>query len=113
MVRQLLERGYRVRGTVRSLSKSGQYEFLSSLPGAAERLELVEAELLVPGSYDAAATGCDVMIHTASPYKVNAKNPQRDLVDPAVNGTLNVLRSAKAAGVRRVVLTSSLAAISA
>ena len=56
--------------------------------------------------------GCDVVIHTASPYVINVKDPQRDLVDPAVKGTLNVLRAAKAAGVRRVVLTSSMAAIS-
>jgi dihydroflavonol-4-reductase len=71
----------------------------------------VTAELLTEGSYDAAVAGCEVVIHTASPYIVNVKNPQRDLVDPAVTGTLNVLRSAKAAVVRRVVLTSSMAAI--
>jgi dihydroflavonol-4-reductase len=112
VIRELLERGYRVRGTVRGLSTPGKYDFLTSLPGAADRLALVSAELLVEGSYDSAVAGCDAVIHTASPYVINVKDPQRDLVDPAVKGTLNVLRSAKAAGVRRVVLTSSMAAIS-
>jgi len=112
VTRELLERGYRVRGTVRSLSTPGKYGFLTSLPGAADRLELVSAELLAEGSYDSAVAGCELVIHTASPYVMNVKDPQRDLIDPAVNGTLNVLGSAKAAGVRRVVLTSSMAAIS-
>src|SRR5580765_4206043 len=112
IVRELLERGYRVRGTVRSLRQPGKYTFLTQLPGAADRLELVEADLLAPGSYDAAVAGCDVVMHTASPYLIDVKDPQRDLVDPAVKGTLNVLTSAKAAGVGRVVLTSSMSAIS-
>ena len=112
IVGELLERGYSVRGTVRSLRQPGKYSFLTQLPGAADRLQLVEADLLTPGSYDAAVTGCDVVMHTASPYFIDVKDPQRDLVDPAVNGTLNVLASAKKAGVRRVILTSSMSAIS-
>ncbi|MEO8074856.1 MAG: NAD-dependent epimerase/dehydratase family protein [Acidobacteriota bacterium] len=111
IVRELLERGYRVRGTVRNAVQAGKYGFLTSLPGAGERLELVGADLLTAGAYDAAVAGCDIVIHTASPYLVNVADPQRDLVDPAVKGTLNVLQSARSAGVRRVVLTSSIAAI--
>jgi dihydroflavonol-4-reductase len=111
LVRQLLERGDRVRGTVRGQPASPKYAFLTSLPGAADRLDLATAELVADGSFGPAVAGCEVVIHTASPYVVNVKDPQRDLVDPAVKGTLNVLRSAKAAGVRRVVLTSSMAAI--
>jgi dihydroflavonol-4-reductase len=112
VIRELLARGYRVRGTVRSLASPHKYDFLAALPGASDRLELVSAELLAEGSYDAAVAGCDIVIHTASPYVVNVKDPQHDLVDPAVKGTINVLRSARAADVRRVVLTSSMAAIS-
>ncbi|HJL18955.1 MAG TPA: aldehyde reductase [Sandaracinaceae bacterium LLY-WYZ-13_1] len=112
IVRELLERGYRVRGTVRSLADPDKYRYLTSLPGAAERLELVEAELTTEGSFDEAVKGCRVVIHTASPYVIDVEDPQRDLVDPAVSGTLNVLRSAKDAGAQRVVLTSSMAAIS-
>lgn len=111
IVAQLLERGYRVRGTVRSLARPGKYDFLTSLPGADERLELVEAELLTPSSYDEAVAGCQIVMHTASPYVLDVEDPQRDLVDPAVEGTRNVLESCRAAGVERVIVTSSMAAI--
>jgi dihydroflavonol-4-reductase len=112
IVEQLLARGYRVRGTVRSLGKTKELAPLRELPGAAERLELVEADLLVEGSFDAAAAGTGAVLHTASPYVLEAKDPQRDLVDPAVQGTENVLRAAQKAGtVRRVIVTSSMAAV--
>lgn len=110
IVKQLLEQGYRVRGTVRKSSQN--YPFLLALPGAAEHLELVEADLLAPGSYDKAVEGCDYVMHTASPYEINVKKPQADLVDPAVNGTETLLESCLKSGcVKRVILTSSIAAI--
>lgn len=112
LVAALLQDGYRVRGTVRSLAIPEKYRYLTELPGADERLELVEAELLTEGSYDEAVAGCGAVFHTASPYVINVKDPQKDLVDPAVKGTLNVLGSCrKAGGVARVILTSSMAAI--
>jgi dihydroflavonol-4-reductase len=112
IVEQLLAKGYRVRGTVRSLKKERELAGVRALPGAAERLELVEADLNVRGSFDAHAVGCERVMHTASPYALNVRDPQRDLVDPAVNGTLNVLSACKRAGtVTRVVVTSSMAAI--
>lgn len=112
IVEQLLARGYRVRGTVRSLEKTASLAPLRVLSGAAERLELVEADLLKEGAFDAAALGCTHVVHSASPYTMAVKDPQRDLVDPAVKGTRNVLAAAARAGtVKRVVLTSSMAAI--
>ena len=109
LVRELLEKGVLVRGTVRRVASA---DHLRALPAAVERLELVEADLTVPGSFEAAVRGCAVVFHTASPYVIQVDNPQRDLVDPAVNGTLDVLRAcAKAGGVSRVVLTSSMAAV--
>lgn len=112
LIAQLLARGYRVRGTVRSLKKEKDLAHLRALPGAAERLELVEADLMKAGSFDGAVAGCAYVMHTASPYVLNAKDPQKDLVDPAVNGTITVLESAKKSGsVKRVILTSSMAAI--
>jgi dihydroflavonol-4-reductase len=112
IVEQLLAGGYRVRGTVRSLKKGGDVDRLRALPLANERLELVEADLVRPGSFDAPATGCEVVMHTASPYTLTVADPQRDLVDPAVNGTREVLGAClRAASIRRVVLTSSMAAV--
>jgi len=112
IVRELLARGYRVRGTVRSLAKDKELAPLRALPGATERLELVEADLLGASAFDGPAAGCEYVLHTASPYALDVKDPQRDLVDPAVNGTVNVLAACRRAGtVKRVVLTSSMAAI--
>lgn len=111
VVEELLAHGYRVRGTTRDAARARDAGHLTGLPGA-ERLELVEADLLDEGAFDAAMAGCEFVMHTASPYVLEVKDPQRDLVDPAVNGTLEVLRAAQRAGtVRRVVLTSSFAAV--
>ena len=109
LVADLLGRGYRVRGTVRDRAKASR---VAALPGAAERLTMVEAELQAPATLQAAVEGCATVFHTASPYVLNVADPQRDLVDPAVQGTINVLAACAAVGgVRRVVLTSSIAAV--
>ncbi|MBQ0720644.1 MAG: NAD-dependent epimerase/dehydratase family protein [Gammaproteobacteria bacterium] len=111
-IRELLACGFSVRGTVRGEVDDSGYAYLGQLPGAAERLALVAGDLTQPGSFDSAIAGCDYVIHAASPYLLETKNPQQDLVDPALNGTLDVLRAcAKSSSVKRVVLTSSLAAI--
>jgi nucleoside-diphosphate-sugar epimerase len=76
------------------------------------RLTLFKADLLQDGSFDAAAEGCSVILHTASPFVTAVRDPQRDLVDPAVMGTRNVLDAAnRTPSVERVVLTSSCAAL--
>ena len=111
IVEQLLAAGRTVRGTVRSLKKEHDLAPLRALPGARERLELVEADLLAEGSFDRAAAGCAGVMHAASPYVLTVTDPQRELVDPAVNGTRNVLASCERARVARVVLTSSMAAV--
>jgi dihydroflavonol-4-reductase len=111
IVRNLLARGYRVRGTVRNPDGKADLGFLTRLPGAAERLELLAADLLDAEGWDAAVAGCEYVMHTASPYQIDVKNPQRDLVDPAVQGTRHVLDACRRAGVTRVVLTSSMAAV--
>ena len=112
IVQQLLKDDYRVRGTVRDPEKIRREGYLTDLAGATERLELIAADLLKPESFDHAVQGCEYVIHTASPYAIDVKDAQRDLVDPAVNGTISVLESCLEAGtVRRVVLTSSVAAV--
>ena len=112
IVRQLLERGYRVRGTTRDVAAAIASGDLTSLPGADRALELVAADLMIEGSLDGAVEGCEYVMHVASPYALNVADPQRDLVDPAVQGTLSLLRASVSAGtVKRVLLTSSFAAI--
>lgn len=75
-------------------------------------VEWVAADLNAPESFVAALRDCDYVIHTANPYVLTVEDPQRDLVDPAVSGTLAVLEAALANSVQRAVLTSSFAAVS-
>jgi dihydroflavonol-4-reductase len=112
IVQQLLEGGYRVRGTVRDPVKTRAEGHLTGLPGARERLELATADLLTPDAFDDAVRECEYVIHTASPYAIDVADPQRDLVDPAVRGTISLLESCQGAdSLKRVILTSSVAAI--
>jgi len=113
VVKGLLEKGYTVRMTLRDKSKKEKYEFLTDIADKNKgELEIWEADLLKKGSFDKAALGCDSIIHMASPFILNVKDAQLDLVDPAVKGTSNVLEAAnKSNSVRKVILTSSVAAI--
>jgi dihydroflavonol-4-reductase len=109
-VAKLLADGHSVIGTVRK-PDDRRNAHLRALPGAADRLELVAADLAMPGAFDA-YTDVDAILHMASPYVINVADPQRDLVDPAVNGTVAILKAAaRSPRVRRIVLTSSMAAI--
>lgn len=112
VVRELLERGYAVRGTVRGNPSERRYAVLRALPGAAERLSLRTVELLDEAGWRPVMRGCDAVIHTASPFRLDVQDPKRDLIDPAVAGTRHVLGAALEAGIARAVTTSSLAAIS-
>jgi dihydroflavonol-4-reductase len=108
LVAELLRGGRLVRGTVRARARAPH---LTGLAGS-DRLELHAADLQTPGAFDAPVDGCHTVFHTASPYVVDVADPQHDLVAPAVEGTLNVLDACrKAPSVRRVVLTSSMAAV--
>jgi len=107
-VRDLVDSGYQVRGTVRSLKKTEKVQHLIDMDA---QVELFEADLMVNGSFDACFTGCAAVLHVASPFTLGSDDPQKNLIDPAVKGTLNVLESCKRVGVKRVVLTSSCAAI--
>lgn len=108
----LLEAGYEVIGTVRRPDDSESTAHLRALPGATERLSLVGADLATPGAFDACAARADYVLHMASPFQMTVADPQRNLLEPAVHGTRNLLAACAAAPrVRRVVLTSSMAAI--
>ncbi|MGH8958503.1 MAG: NAD-dependent epimerase/dehydratase family protein [Acidimicrobiia bacterium] len=107
VIRELLEAGHRVRTTVRNPAKAP-----AGLVELSPRIDIVAADLGEPESFRPAFSGCEFVIHTASPYVLNVDDPQRDLIDPAVNGTLAVLNAAGATpSIKRLVLTSSFAAI--
>lgn len=108
---RLLSAGKRVRGTTRNPAGPDS-ALLGGLPGAADRLEIVAADLLDERGLEAAVAGAGAVVHTASPYVLDVTDVRRDLVDPAVEGTRRLLHAcARHPEVRRVVLTSSMAAI--
>jgi dihydroflavonol-4-reductase len=111
LTERLLASGCTVRGTVRN-SRSADADALRRLPHGDKRLELVEADLLEPGSFDTAVKRCETVFHVASPFEFTVPDPVQGLLSPAVDGTMNVLRACLASpSTKRVVLTSSMAAI--
>lgn len=113
LVEKLLNEGHTVHAAVRNPDDTDKLKYLNEIAEKAPgKIIYFKADLLEEGSYDAAAEGCEIVFHTASPFSLNIKDPQKDLVDPALEGTRNVLNAATKAGtVKRVVLTSSCAAI--
>jgi nucleoside-diphosphate-sugar epimerase len=114
IVRYLLEEGHTVRATVRDPNRASGLEHLHRLSEAHPgQLTLHAADLLADASFSAPMADCQLVIHTASPFLVGRiRDPQRQLIRPALEGTQNVLGSVNATdSVRRVVLTSSVAAI--
>lgn len=111
LIKRLLEEGYTVRGTVRDLAREDKRAHLVALPGAAERLTFVQADLMSDEGWDEAVAGCSGVYHTASPFPIAEPESEDDLVRPAVDGTRRVLEACGRAGVRRAVVTSSVAAV--
>lgn len=111
VIGQLLERGHKVRATVRSKARS-EAKLRARWPEAGERLAIVEAELMSDASWAEANEGCDAVAHIASPLPVGVPRDENELIVPAREGTLRALRFAHAAGIRHFVQTSSNAAIS-
>ena len=112
VVLQLLDAGYRVRTTVRSLQREASVRAMVTTAGANDaQLSFVMADLDRDEGWRAAVDGCDCVIHVASPIPAAAPRTEDELIRPARDGTLRVLRSARDAGVKRVVVTSSCGAI--
>jgi len=110
---QLLAAGYRVRTTVRNLSReSGVRAMLKNAGGdPGDQLSFVAAELMSDTGWPAAVSGCEYVLHIASPCPSQVPKDENELIVPAREGALRVLRASRDAGVTRVVLTSSFAAI--
>ena len=109
IIRQLAEQGWTVNTTVRSLKREA--EVRASLAVPADKLKFFAADLLNDSGWADAVAGCSHVVHVASPLPSGAVKHEDDLIVPAREGALRALRFAKAAGVQRVVMTSSVAAI--
>ena len=110
---RLLNEGYRVRTTVRSLEREADVRAMVEEGGveSGDTLSFVAADLLADEGWPEAVAGCAFVLHIASPFPPNAPDDEDELITPAREGALRVLRAARDAGVKRVVLTSSFAAI--
>jgi len=113
LVKDLLDEGITVHAAVRDPQNDKKISHLKeAAKNAKGEIKFFKSDLLQPGSYEEAMKGCELVYHTASPFTTDVKDAQNELIDPAVNGTANVLNSAnKIASVKRVVVTSSCAAI--
>ena len=113
IVKELLETGCTVHAPVRDPDNTRKLAYLNAIAEASKgEIKFFKADLMEPGSYAAAMKGCGTVFHTASPFTLDVKDPQKELIDPALTGTKNVLESVnKTKSVKRVVLTSSCAAI--
>ncbi|VUC29006.1 unnamed protein product [Clonostachys rosea] len=112
IVQSLLQSGYRVRGAVRSQTSADAT--LKTFPESSQSLSVVIVpDMTVPGAFDEAVKGVDAVLHTASPFKLDVKDNETELLVPAIKGTEVLLGSVAAHGaaVKRVVITSSFAAM--
>lgn len=113
LVKKLLDEGMTVHAAVRDPKNTKKIQHLSDAAANSKgEIKFFKGDLNLPGSYKEAMEGCELVYHTASPFTMDVKDPQKELIDPAVNGTENVLLSAnETPSVKRVVVTSSCAAI--
>ena len=108
---ELLRQGYEVVGTVRSMEKAEIVREGIAKVAAIDNLTFVEADLMSDDGWSEAMTGCAYVLHVASPFIIADPEDENEMISPAVDGTLRVLSAAKAVGVERTVVTSSLIAI--
>ena len=113
LVKKLLDEGLTVHAAVRDPKNKEKLKFLDELAAKSKgEIKYFKSDLLTEGSYAEAMKDCELVFHTASPFTVDVKDPQKELIDPAKLGTRNVLEEAnRTESVKRVVLTSSCAAI--
>src|SRR6478672_29127 len=109
---QLLAAGHRVRTTVRNPKREADVRaMLRGGSAEGDRLSFVTADLEHDSGWQEAVAGCDYVLHVASPFPLNVPKDENELIVPARDGALRLLRAARDAGIKRVVLTSSFAAI--
>lgn len=112
-VLQLLQQGFEVRTTLRSLAKKDSIIKTLKEGGISDfsHLSFFEADLTRDSNWDEAVKGCDYVLHVASPFPAQDPEDENELIIPARDGALRVLKASRDASVKRVVLTSSFAAV--
>jgi nucleoside-diphosphate-sugar epimerase len=110
---QLLQAGYPVRTTVRSLDRKNEIIDMLKNGGvdSVENLSFIETDLSKDTNWDEAVNGCEYVLHVASPISLTIPKDENEMIAPAVEGTLRVVQAARNAGVKRVVITSSFGAV--
>ncbi len=110
---ELLREGYEVVGTIRSKSKAETTNTAIAKVAPVDKLSFVQADLLSDEGWDEAMQGATYVMHVASPFIIGEPENENDLIEPAVEGTKRVMAAAQRAGVKRLVLTSSVVAMTA
>lgn len=108
---ELLKQGYEVVGTVRSLEKAESTRQSLSKLVSTDRLSFVKADLLSDDGWSEAMNGCTYVLHVASPFYMTEPKNEMEIITPAIEGTKRVIKAAKKANIKRMVLTSSIVAM--
>ena len=110
-ITELLKNGYAVKGSLRSMNRENEVREAVRKEVSDNNLEICELDLLNDEGWDNAASECEYMLHLASPFIVGEPKSEDELIRPAKEGTMRALKAAKKAGIKKVVLTSSIVAI--
>jgi len=110
---QLLQKGYNVKTTLRSMKRKGEVLEMMKTAGviSLDKLTFIETDLTKDANWDEAVKGCKYVLHVASPIAATMPKDENEMIRPAVDGTLRVLKAARDGGVKRVVITSNFGAI--
>ena len=108
---ELLKNGYSVKGSLRSMNREQEVRDAIKTGASDENLEFCKLDLLEDDGWEDAMWDCDYLMHVASPFVIEDPKDENELIKPAKEGTLRALNAAKKAGIKRVVLTSSVAAV--
>ena len=110
-ITELLKNGYAVKGSLRSMSRENEVRESVKKEVADDNLEFCKLDLMSDDGWGSCASDCNYMIHLASPFIVGEPKNENELIKPATEGTMRALNAAKKAGIKKVVLTSSIVAI--
>ena len=108
---ELLKNGYSVKGSLRTMNREQEVRDAVKTETDDTKLEFCKLDLLEDDGWEDAMWDCDYLMHVASPFVIEDPKDENELIKPAKEGTLRALNAAKKAGIKRVVLTSSVAAV--